>query len=117
MKGAFRDKVREYLGRQSESFFSKQVITEDWFDGWHKLTCEKIQELANNDHPGLLKSGKSFTFGQSQKWVNMTLKYLLVMNVEGIERIAGFLHVPIDSYILKTAKKEGLIYKTGEVGR
>ena len=47
----------------------------------------------------------------------MTLKYLLVMNVEGIERIAGFLHVPIDSYILKTAKKEGLIYKTGEVGR
>ena len=45
----------------------------------------------------------------------MTLKYLLVMNVEGIERIVGFLRVPIDSYILKAAKKEELVYKTGEV--
>lgn len=55
--------------------------------------------------------------GNLKNGSNMTLKYLLVMNVEGIERIVGFLHVPIDSYILKAAKKEGLIYKTGEVGR
>ena len=116
LKSTFRDEVREYLEGRIESLFSKQEVTEEWFDKeWHKLTCEKIKEIANKNHPDLLESGKPFTFGQSQKWVNMTLKYLLVMNVEGIEGIVGFLHVPIDSYILKAAKKKGMIRETAEV--
>jgi hypothetical protein len=52
-----------------------------------------------------LKSSNSesdkFFFGQAQKWVNMTLKYLYLL---GYIKNPTSLHIPIDSYILKALK-------------
>ena len=40
---------------------------------------------------------QEFHFGQAQKWVNMTLKYLYLL---GIVKNPDDLHIPIDNYVL-----------------
>lgn len=77
------------------------------FDSWHKSVCQQIESTMNDkkldNGEKLLKEG--FTFGQAQKWVNMTLKYLWLLDMlpKGIS--AEDLHVPIDSFILKALEK------------
>ena len=44
----------------------------------------------------------SFHWGQAQKWVNMTLKYLRLMGVR-FDSIEAEMHIPIDSYIIEAA--------------
>lgn len=55
---------------------------------------------------------ESFTIGQSQKWLNMTLKYLWLLNIlpDGLNE--EYLHIPVDSYIIKAvgAKKDNYQY-------
>lgn len=78
------------------------------FDSWHKNECRKIQDTMNDtkldNGEKLLK--EDFTFGQAQKWVNMTLKYLWLLDMlpKGIS--AEDLHVPIDSFILEALKND-----------
>lgn len=48
---------------------------------------------------------EKFHFGQVQKWVNMTLKYLHLLGI--VENTNG-LHIPIDSYIMKALSDEGV---------
>lgn len=76
------------------------------FDSWHKSVCQQIESTMNNKKLELLK--EKFTFGQAQKWVNMTLKYLWLLDMlpEGISETD--LHVPIDSFILKALKDDGI---------
>ena len=47
-----------------------------------------------------------FFYGQVQKWVNITLKNMLVMELwdKDFEKIRNCLHVPIDNVILKPIK-------------
>jgi len=63
--------------------------------------CELIRSVSaiGDNYPGLFKPNHRFTIGLSQKWVNMTLKYLWILGVIDGEN----LHVPIDSYIIKAA--------------
>ena len=57
---------------------------------------------------------KPLTYGQAQKWVNMTIKNMLVMGLwEFPENIENQLHIPIDSYIMDEAKTELNIQKMG----
>lgn len=50
---------------------------------------------------------KPLTYGQAQKWVNMTIKNMLVMGLWNFpESIEKQLHIPIDSYIIDEAKKD-----------
>jgi hypothetical protein len=46
----------------------------------------------------------SFTIGQSQKWVNMTLKYIFTLGenrLPGFEQVYPFAHIPVDNIILE----------------
>ena len=71
------------------------------YDKFHFELCEKIiEEYRKRDVAEL-------TYGQAQKWVNMTMKYLCVLsdaNFTGDYKWLGdfypYLHVPIDSIIL-----------------
>lgn len=82
------------------------------YDDWHCEICKKLQQIYDEKQTGLL------TYGQAQKWVNMTAKYLLVFAVifknmdekEKLKRIPTFfrdddsiqkLHIPLDNYIMK----------------
>ena len=105
----WRDKVTEAI----RNGFSNQT---DDFEGWHRDICTELIKVYGNERL-VLRDGKKrttsteLTYGQAQKWVNMTLKYLWLLNRLNLitdPNISTFIkkheksfHVPLDSYILK----------------
>lgn len=75
------------------------------FDKWHKAKCEEIINFMNNsiDKSNTKILIKNFTIGQAQKWVNMTLKYLWLLDALPNNIDENDLHIPIDSYIIEIA--------------
>lgn len=78
------------------------------FDDWHKEKCEEIKEKMNGNYETVNNSDEkileeSFTIGQAQKWVNMTLKYLWLLDALPKNICEKDLHIPIDSYIIEIA--------------
>lgn len=65
--------------------------SQDMFDKWHESTCKRL----------ILFSTDILTYGQAQKWINMTLKYLSMFDHKQTEKVYEFFHVPIDNYIIK----------------
>lgn len=103
LKQDFKAKVRDHLATSINKLFL--CTSQKDFDEWHECCCTKIEKEAQK--PGLIKEGKMFTYGQAQKWVNMTLKY---MDISGFwdhkDQFTGlrqFLHIPVDSYILEAS--------------
>lgn len=66
------------------------------YDNWHEHICEGI---INQFMPQA-----SLKYGQAQKWLNMMMKYLLVLGVDEAENQIPYLHIPIDRSVLKKAK-------------
>ena len=93
----------------SAILFSEEVIeSEKSFDKWHEEKCKEITEKMNGNYETVNNNdekvlNKSFTIGQAQKWVNMTLKYLWLLNTLPTGVKPEYLHVPIDSYIIEIA--------------
>ena len=67
------------------------------FDARHRSLCEK------------LNTEKGYTIGQVQKWVNMTMKYLMVLGIVMDDKIVEKLHIPIDSIIIERALDKKLL--------
>ena len=70
------------------------------FDDWHKKNTLALA-TCNENFP--------LTIGQSQKWINMTLKYLLLFGdnrINGITKNHRYFHVPIDNIIMKIMKEK-----------
>lgn len=88
---AFRDDVVNIIVKNINNLISDSGE----FDTRHNELCEKIINAANSQ--GILKD--DFNYGQAQKWLNMTLKYMLLMGFwdEKLQPIIAFLHVPVDS--------------------
>jgi hypothetical protein len=96
-----QDDNRSILKANAENFILTQLKkatqtdfnSQEEFDNFHKLSCEK-----------LISTWTELKYGQAQKWINMTLKYWLLLGdkrIEGIERNAKYFHIPIDSYVQK----------------
>lgn len=107
VKASFKKTVKEYLATEIIKLHYCKTRTE--FDNWHGGCCAEIKGYANQTK-GLLR--EVFTYGQAQKWVNMTLKY---MDISGFwdeanwfVRLRQFMHVPVDSYILKASSGEDI---------
>ena len=71
-------------------------------DQWCKSACELFGKFSHSDR------GIIFHYGQAQKWLNMTLKYLAVLNHPEVQRAYGFLHVPVDKYVYNEADNAGV---------
>lgn len=71
----------------------------DNFEIWHKEACGLIIEKYE-------KHGIELTYGQAQKWVNMTIKYLYILNEHTFDNVFDFLHIPVDNYIFKVVKEK-----------
>ena len=73
---------------------------------WHKNTCEGLRKKYSK--VCLNENEPFFTYGNAQKWVNMTMKYLWLLGrlPEGLT--AKSLHVPIDSFILEKLREENV---------
>ena len=74
------------------------ITSQEKFDSWHCKVCKNIKLLYN-------EKGIEFTYGQAQKWVNMTIKYLYILNDHTFDNVFDFLHIPVDNYILDIANK------------
>lgn len=75
---------------------------------WHKETCNKVIKKAQEyEQDNWLQKngneGKGFYYGQAQKWVNMTIKYMWVTErwKDKLDKLMNVLHVPVDSYIIE----------------
>lgn len=86
----------------------KYECVDGQFGLWHKAKCEEIMGTMNTaifqDDSLILKSN-SFTYGLAQKWVNMTLKYLWLLDMLPNGLSEAELHVPVDSFILEALKE------------
>ena len=94
LKQSAEDFILERLSLLTENEFFSQKS----FDDFHEESCVK-----------LIETWDELTFGQAQKWINMTLKYWLLFGdkrIGGIEKNAKYFHIPIDSYVQKEMFKE-----------
>lgn len=86
-----------------ETFLREAISTEwvrDGFDEWHQRCCGKICEhYARNGFA-------NFRIGQAQKWLNMSVKYILSLSEAGLysalpsSSLRDVAHVPLDDFIL-----------------
>lgn len=67
----------------------KNFNSQSEFDDLHKKYCYSL-EAQNN---------KFMSIGQAQKWLNMTLKYLIVLEDNAIIKNKKYFHIPIDNII------------------
>ncbi|MDD3085129.1 MAG: hypothetical protein PHU32_04565 [Candidatus ainarchaeum sp.] len=79
------------------------------FDYWHNSVCDSIIKKYNNKNIEL-------KYGQAQKWLNMTIKYLYCLG-ENFDKEFSFFHIPVDNYILDIALERLNIEKPKSVWR
>ena len=77
----------------------ESITSQDDYDDWHFARCVDIRSIYS-------EAGIEFHFGQSQKWLNMMIKYLYMIGECAFDGIFQYLHVPLDNYIFDAAQKE-----------
>ena len=73
-------------------------IDQNIFDTWHKLLSDEI--IGKYQEQGI-----NFSYGQAQKWINMTLKYLYIIEPIQVEMLFQYCHVPLDNYVFEISEK------------
>ena len=90
------------------------------YNEWHEKLCDNIEkcfEDVNNDFEAANKK-KAFTYGNAQKWVNMTIKYICIFDAlcekdvfhKAINRYCKQFQIPVDSYIIEALWSDQDIY-------
>ena len=102
-KSNFRKDISEIIVDRITNLLDEKLTN---YDDWHEETCKKVINKAKEyeQNNWLQKSGEEgFYYGQAQKWVNMTIKYMWVTErwKDKLDNLMDVLHVPVDSYILQ----------------
>ncbi|MBQ8141688.1 MAG: hypothetical protein IJ194_00830 [Bacilli bacterium] len=92
-----RERAKAYLEEGFDSL--DQIHTQKDFDAWHKKLGNKLISL-------YASVGITFTYGQAQKWINMTAKYLYLIGAYTFDEVFPYLHVPIDNYVMDIAEEK-----------
>jgi hypothetical protein len=77
------------------------------FDDWHSKSCSILKKHYAKKLNSFSKT--RLTYGQAQKWLNMTLKYCWVCGSDELKWLDPWFaaaHMPIDAIILKAIKGE-----------
>ena len=95
-----KERITSIIKASIEGYVSKGKINKKKFDEFHTATCEAIKEEYKD-------IADDFSYGQSQKWLNMTIKYLFILddNPLGLGQVFDYCHIPIDNYIMDEATK------------
>ena len=107
-----KNKAKEFEEQKSEfkntivnmiiEAVNKKEFLDD-FDCWHKNLSERIKDNSKGKDVLIDKKDKEgLSYGQIQKWINMTLKYMRIMGLTD-PSMENKLHIPLDDYILKAA--------------
>lgn len=86
---------KEILGKEIKIMTNKELLSQKQFDKWHYECCNKLIKQFEN---------QTFTYGQAQKWINMSLKYYSMI-LNGKVNNYLFFHIPVDNYILDNENK------------
>lgn len=96
-----RDKIMyaaEYtLYKEIAQIAGSSFKNQDEFDRWHHTCCQKLIAIF---------SDFKLYHGQAQKWINMTLKYLFILEPSKAVANYPFYHIPIDNIIIRNLKKQ-----------
>ncbi len=84
--------ARETLHASVSAILSAEINSQEEFDELHKTACNDLISSFR---------GQTFTVGQAQKWINMTFKYLHLLDYQEVQKVYEYCHVPIDKYILE----------------
>jgi hypothetical protein len=78
------------------------------YDSWHRQACTELgKHFASGGFP-------NFAVGQSQKWLNMAVKYTLTLaavgwqDVPAADQLRTIAHAPVDSFFLKGLARHSL---------
>lgn len=75
------------------------------FDIWHKAMCDKLKLKF------ITLIGYEISYGQAQKWINMSLKYMSALGntiIIGVEKNYKYFHIPIDNIIQDKLKNHNI---------
>ncbi len=122
MKSGERDAYKKETYTQIEKCIKglQSVQSQEGYDEWHKCSCGSIKSIADKYRINeRLENGITFSYGLAQKWINMTIKYVIMLSdadylntnnfnidQETFSKVKKWLHIPIDSYILKAAAEK-----------
>ena len=123
----FRDSVCKKITADIKGILIN--CTKSNFDDFHNNICMEIVDYCN-DYPKDKREkifkvkeseDKAFHYGQAQKWLNMTLKYMIIMGfwTEKFNSIIEVFHVPVDSYIMEATSNLEIMLprKNGDYGK
>jgi len=84
------EKAITIFAKKCETGFIK---SQEDFDEEHRKLCDQLIFIygKNNFH--------DFTYGQAQKWINMSIKYLYCFDEKRFGGTLPFIHIAIDNYI------------------
>lgn len=86
------EKAVKTLYNEINKMLSTKITKQFEFDMWHKECCDKMIESFDK---------QKFYYGQAQKWINMTLKNLSMLEHKKVKKQYEFFHIPIDNYIVE----------------
>lgn len=80
------------------------------YDTVHDALCKQLKEASEKYcEYEVNKNTKAdgITYGQAQKWLNMTIKYMWLLGIweSDFKNLIEVIHVPVDSYIIEAANK------------
>lgn len=94
---ALREKVNAVFDAELTKLKSDSITSQDEFDAWHHSVSDNIKKL-------YLDEGVNLTYGHAQKWINMTIKYLYMLEANSFDGVFEFLHIPLDNYVFDIAR-------------
>lgn len=115
--GEMSDAVRLDLGKQATEIFRERIsniaeethMTQENFDTWYKETCGLIRQPYVN-------AGIELSWGQAQKWLNMTVKYLYIVGSCSFDGGVGFVIFPLISVRSRLRRRNWVSRFPGSLG-
>lgn len=95
-KEELRNNVVSLIKTEIQDFIKNTKPSQDLYDDWHSSLCNAIIKSYTD-------ANVPFHYGQAQKWINMTMKYLCVLNHSEANKIVHLMHLPIDSIVFERA--------------
>lgn len=103
----FVTEICEEIKEEIENLLALNRAKKLNFNEKHRKICNGIIEKAENSVilQEIDSNGKKMYYGQAQKWLNMTLKYMWLTGIWDkefyTEDLLSKLYIPIDSYIIE----------------
>lgn len=72
-----REKVNAVFDAELSKLKADSITSQDEFDAWHHSVSDKIKKL-------YLDEGVKLTYGHAQKGINMTIKYLYMLEANSL---------------------------------